>query len=295
MEEKKNGKTLLIGNGFNRAFDQDSWSDLIQSIAKNHNNEDKLETIMKLPYPMQIVASSNDSVDKEMKEYGENMAHFKICEDQKTMMKEVLALPIDAILTTNYTYELEQSVLGQYSSGDYRKYRKLTKEVNRSEKRSMLYQYTEINNQDISYPRIWHIHGEAHYPDSMVIGHYYYGKLLNGIQNYTSSLIRNIKTAESENREYDYSSWIDYFVLNDVHVVGFGMDPAEEDLWWLLCYKKRNFSDRKTTLLIPEKDISSEKELLLKAYGVEIIKIPLINSDYRSWYKQATLLVKNKI
>ena len=166
----------MIGNGFNRAFSLSSWSNIIEDVAVKNGNEEKLEQIKKLPFPMQIVVASNDVVDTCMSDLAKEFSQVEVCDEQGSLMKRIIDMPFSCVMTSNYSYEIEHSVLGKYSQGDYRKFRKLSKSVNSAEKQSMLYQFTDFSFIRDNFPKICHIHGEAYYPSSMVMGHYYYGK-----------------------------------------------------------------------------------------------------------------------
>ena len=82
-------------------------------------------------------------------------------------------------MTTNYTYELEQAALhpGKISKSKIKAMMHHTEGSKIAEGKYLLHTY---NRAVVSghHNRIWHIHGEARKPDSMILGHYYYGKLL---------------------------------------------------------------------------------------------------------------------
>ena len=59
---------------------------------------------------MQIVAASDDNVDKAMIGLSEKLKSITLNDEQKAFTKRVLELPFTDILTTSYTYELERSV-----------------------------------------------------------------------------------------------------------------------------------------------------------------------------------------
>ena len=88
----------------------------------------------------------------------------------------------------------------------------------------------------------------------------------------------------SEANNCEYKSWVDHFMLDDLYILGFGMDLSEADLWWLLCCKKRHFPEKENFLFIPKKDLSDEKGLLLKTYGVNVITDKVI--DYKEYYRK---------
>ena len=76
-------------------------------------------------------------------------------------------------------------------------------------------------------------------------------------------------------------SWLDYFMLGDVHIVGLGMALSEMDLWWLVNCKKRHFPGRKVILYKP--DIKPEEKLLAEAYGVTV-NADGFTGDYKAYY-----------
>ena len=107
-----------------------------------------------------------------------------------------------------------------------------TNEGNEPRKQFGIYKYFEIDGKSI-----WHIHGEAAIPKSMILGHYYYGKLLSEIQNRVPQFMRSYKMAISKGISVTYKSWIDYFLVGDIHIIGLSLDPSEMDLWWLINFK----------------------------------------------------------
>ena len=291
----KRPQILLIGNGINRAcssITSKSWDDLIQRIFEKYYNEkfdiNELHKIKKLPYPMQVVAASDDHVNKAMKGFAKDMEIEELCEEDKSFLRKIIYAGYDAILTTNYTYELETAVIGKYSSYQYRKARRITQNTSTKTIQNHLYQYTDLGE---TVPSIWHIHGEIHAHSSMIMGHYYYGKLIREIQDYIPGFIRKYKrTIANDQDSIEVRSWIDYFLLGDVHIIGFSWDLSEEDIWWLACCKKRNFDKTRIIYHVPKKNeiAGTEKEIMMKTYGVEI-DCEETGFDYRNYYKRTIM------
>ena len=67
-----------------------------------------------------------------------------------------------------------------------------------------------------SSQEIWHIHGEARKPNSIVLGHLYYGNLLTRCSGYLYG--------DAGCEEGEVFSWVDAFMLGDVYTLGFGYD-----------------------------------------------------------------------
>jgi hypothetical protein len=116
----------------------------------------------------------------------------------------------------------------------------------------------------------------------MVLGHYFYGKLLSKMQHHISGLHARFRGTQKRQKSMYCHSWLDYFMLGDVYILGLGMDLSELDLWWLVNCKKRNFSDTQVILYKP--DLKTEERLLAEAYGVKIVTDGLRDCNYQAYY-----------
>lgn len=76
-------------------------------------------------------------------------------------------------------------------------------------------------------------------------------------------------------------SWVDYLLFGDVTILGLGMSMCEMDLWWLMNCKKRNGRGKITYI---EPNVSNDKKLLAKAYGVEVITPEVGEGGYPEYY-----------
>ena len=283
MRNKKDvSKVLLIGNGINRAYGVLSWDDLISSIQTKTLTQEEKACLCKIPYPLQPVVLTEDNVGDKMREIAGPLCGFQSSEEEAILIQKFASLPVDAILTTNYTYEIETALCSDFTCkvGRSSKFRKKAYTSAGKYETNQLHTYLSV---DKDKPCIWHVHGEAAKPDTMVIGHYYYGKLLAKIQQYVSKLLARYSSCHSQGREFEWHSWVDYFLLSDVYIVGLGLDLSEMDLWWLINCKKRHFKDLKMVLY--KTDIKKEEELLAEAYGVEVESGGLNGTDYVGYYK----------
>ena len=109
MEKKR--PVLFVGNGIAQRIQiAEKWDKIINDTAKRYGISISPDILKKLPYNMQIVAASDDNVDKAMIGLSEKLKSITLNDEQKAFTKRVLELPFTDILTTNYTYELERSV-----------------------------------------------------------------------------------------------------------------------------------------------------------------------------------------
>ena len=279
-----NSNILLVGNGILRAFNSCSCDEWIHRIVEERRIKTNKDDLDSLSFPQRIVVASGDHVDDEVKKYAEQNVHVKNTTEQDAFYRELLSLEMDAFLTTNYTFELENSIYGEFGRNLHWKKRQYVKEkLTKSDKNSSIYEYICLDGAGTK--KLFHIHGDLHRTNSMVIGHYYYGKLLSSIQKQVPVTIRNKSIAMKNGSEFVPRNWIDYFLTSRVYVMGFGMDLSELDLWWLVCCKKRNNLEEKIVFFETEEDLckSPGKKLLLETYGVDVRCIPS-DGDYRHYY-----------
>ena len=271
-------KVLLVGNGINLSFNKPSWDDLIDMQMKSDiSNKD----IKSMPYPMQIVVASNDSVDAFMKKYAAVLKTEEIPDKQKIFIKKLVDCKVDAILTTNYSLEIEKSIFENYSDYKRRRVSKRLHEGNAKQKKFRLFDYIELPNEK----SLWHIHGDAYHIKSMIMGHYFYGELIATIDRCIHKLIKRYTGCEAYKKDFMPKSWMDYFMTGEVHIMGLGMDLSEMDLWWLACCKKKNFPNTKIYFYDPIHS-NKQRELLMESYGINLVKdVEFKNDDYIGYYE----------
>ena len=272
-------KVLLMGNGINRAHGFASWDELIESIQTKDLSNSEKENVKNVPYPLQPVILTGDHLGTQMKTVSEQLSLLKAAAEENEMLCAFASLPVNAILTANYTYELEKALNPGFNCLPGRRcsFRKSACVESSKYNAEQLHTYFDVER----YPTIWHIHGEAARHNTMVLGHYYYGKLLAKMQQYISLLMSRYKARAAKRQSMELRSWLDYFMLGDVYIVGLGMALSELDLWWLVNCKKRHFPSRKVILYKP--DIKPEEKLLAEAYGVTV-NADGFTGDYKAYY-----------
>ena len=296
----KRPKVILVGNGINLPFAGAHTTDaIIQRGWKQNYGEELMgrqasptHKIWNIPFPLQIVAATKDHVQQCMTSLAELFKNVEVTEEKKSFIKQILDVNADTILTTNYSLEFEKSTIDNFTEHKvYSKYKK-TKNQTGQQQRLGIFQCTELpcaNN-----PLLWHIHGTALRKNSMVMGSLYYGKLLSEVTEQASSVIKKYKAAEKSKHNMHFESWIDYFLIGDVHIFGFGLDFSESDIWWLLSFKKSTFPDAKTYFY--GLDITEEQMLMLKCYNVIVPEISVCgeqnNKNYLKFYEKVCKQLK---
>ena len=168
-------QVLLLGNGLNQAYGASSWDQLMKTLSIRTDLPDKLS----IPRPLQAVLVTNDTVDTTMKRHANALYGGADNPEMADILRRLLSIGFDHILTTNYSYELEDAALPGAAKSEYKlkKLMRHTSEVSRANSKYLLHTYNEVEYNGKTN-NIWHIHGEARKPDSMIIGHYYYANLL---------------------------------------------------------------------------------------------------------------------
>lgn len=156
------------------------------------------------------------------------------------------------------------------------------------EVRYLLHTYNETQQNGRS-THVWHIHGESRLPDSMILGHYWYGNMLSKIKEYLTVCENRYQKTQQDGAKITYDSWVDSFILGDVYILGFGFDLSEFDLWWLLNRRMREKAITGTVYFYEyEQTPNREKIELLKLMGVQVVNIDLPDdADYKKFYLQA--------
>ena len=235
ISTRRRPRVLLLGNGLNRVYGGASWAGLLEKINRTSFTAEQVKS---MPFPMQAVLLSKDHVDVSLHDLQRELTQCQVHPWLAEQIQRLLALPFDCVLTPNFTYELECAMIPDFLRCPQR-YLRHTAAVPRAENGFMLHTYYSIPKEGGDLP-LFHIHGEARVPNTVILGHYYYGNLLFCCDEYL--------THRAPAQRYPLwpgsdgmvaLSWLDYLILGDVYALGFGFDTSEMDLWWLLCRKKR--------------------------------------------------------
>lgn len=280
----KNPKCLLLGNGINLLFNDPSWKLLITDELKQSHSSLSYEDIKSMPATMQIVVATGDAVNERMKFLSARLLESTMSRERITFLQRILSLPVDDIMTANYSFELEAADGMELSKKKYSSLLQSTFELKAKHRSFRLYQYY-LTDQG---KRIWHVHGDLAKPDTMLMGHYYYAKHLKALQECIAKTIRRYKICQEKGEEFKSYSWVDQFLTGEVFILGLGMYLCESDLWYLLCCKKRNFPDTRTWFYNYGKtDLAIDS--MLKAYNVKVIDEAEMgtHTEYMDFYMDA--------
>ena len=128
------------------------------------------------------MASKDDNKLTTIKALGKKLSDESFYEGADWHIAQQTALlNADAILTTNYSYELEKSHDDDFFKhrNEYAKYTEMTVNNGKREGKYQLHSFYQFEGVSDKPVRIWHIHGEAKNSSSIVLGHDMYGNILS--------------------------------------------------------------------------------------------------------------------
>lgn len=299
-DKQSRPQVLLLGNGVNRAFGGGSWGQLIRDISCNDALPE--DCALHLPMPLRAILVTGDNVSVQLRRAGDILYGKLGDPGHVEMLQRLLEMNFDHILTTNFSYELEQAAQPDLRLSDQRLRHMMrhTDGRRQAEAKYLFYTYGVLDWRG-KQGKVWHIHGEGRKPDSMVLGHYDYASLLEKISSYVRGEESRYRREQGRGESVRVRSWADAFLFGDVYVLGFGFDVSEFDLWWLLNRKKREHGDTgKVWFFSPAERLEegeiNEKEELLKVLGVEVRHCDSVRMDggplerslgFRAFYEKA--------
>jgi hypothetical protein len=293
---------LLIGNGFNRLSMQLSWQQLLSKLTAELGLDGQVKYHEQKPLSLLFEELCVRVPDFKTVRAAEHEVKRKIASLMDSFPPHKLLLPLvvqfDSILTTNYDASIEDALAGPlyYCQSTI------------PESRYSLFRKNEVGTR-----QVWHIHGDASRPQTILLGYDHYAGYLQKIRNYVTNGLspteskaaqsiasarrRDIK-CEGEG-ERSILSWVNLFLRDHLHIVGFGFDFTEIDLWWLLVYKRRRDTKTGRTFFycididgdIYEREAA--KMSLFTSLGVEIVAVQA--DSYASGYESIIRKVRENI
>src|ERR1043166_6383164 len=251
----KHTPILLIGNSPNQlAGSGHSWKELMEALCKiagmkSTGNEEKPFTLhfeeLLCHFRAARVRRMSGTERKRLRsrsypfrQYLDLQFKLKVAERMRKLPVDkvhaaLMKLPVQNILTTNYDFCLERAVDPEPKSADWKT----------RERQFSLFQRRKAGGRFV-----FHIHGEVGTPSTIVLGHEAYvescaniRRYAHGKGNYHRGAKRYLKAKfrRGSGRIHGPHAWVDLFMLRDVHIVGFGLEFTEVDIWYLLSYKSR--------------------------------------------------------
>lgn len=303
---------VLIGNGLERECpptspdpkgrtNQLSWNALLDKIKVENCMELTTDERKNLPFPLlysllsvpdPAPATLDDTMIKaEERRLKEAMG--QLSQASTWRLDKLKTLGADHILTTNYSYGLEQAFLPRkdFSNSNTRSYYRFnltTETKNGKPVREVCYRLHTgylAQNEDGSDVGLWHIHGECSVSRGVVLGHDRYGRLLSRIEKLCDS--QNHDNMPDGLEPVPFRSWPALFLYGDIYIVGLSLALSEFDLWWLLKRKQRERKADGRVFFYEHPDAASLSQKMLRAHGVVLPNVHAEAGDFNDFYKKA--------
>ncbi|MGA8146168.1 MAG: SIR2 family protein [Gallionellaceae bacterium] len=297
-----NKNALLIGNDINSLSPGYDWAQLLKDLVKDVGAKNKINDLRE-QFPLFyeeicIYAETHGTKsENDIKRFiGNKVQGLR----PNKIHTDLLNLGIKEVLTTNYEFTLEQALKKTPP--------KLKNEGRVSETRYSIFRHYKAKNV-----RFWHIHGDAHTPNSIALGYEHYSGYLQAMRNYVVSGTGDsykdfrpdpITKKLRSNNPNEIESWLDVFFTHDVHIVGLGLDFVEIHLWWLLTFRARA-AIKRSELNIQNKiyyycpkqreDLDRTKLRFLRANNVLVQACDRPNEDKSIYYKNVIRKIKSNM
>ena len=277
---------LLLGNGILRLADGPKWSDLLEKIAENEISEATLDEI---PFSMRPEVLCGTESERVQTKVSDELKKWEQKIPQE--LEELLTLDFDCILTTNYTYEIENILCnGKWTENRRKKaLRCLNDSKSQHKNTHNCYEIERVDKPDI---QVWHIHGDQARKRSLVLSYYSYAQSLQKLQEYNAKTGGFHKKRQDEGKAFVMKSWLDWLVCGNVYVVGLGLDFSETDIWWALERKSREKAKVGKTFFYGDKDSDGKKAML---DTMQIQYIPKQDESYKKHYQNIIVDIRGKI
>lgn len=299
LNQKEFPNILLTGNGMFRK-DGFSWAELLKKTAENRASVDKYNSgdEFKIPYTILTIATGQQVDAKRIKTYEDVLS--KITYQKNEFARKLLAMPFDAILTTNYTFEWEFACDNEYPNySENKRNGCVRKKLPRKalDKKYRIHSFNQVANG----PEIWHIHGDKRIPSSIVLTHEEYAKLIRNVVDYSDS---RGKDYANNTENFRIKSWIDYLTVGNIFILGYSLDFAEFDIWWLI---NRRLREKRSIIgdiyfYEPYKATCTPKIDVLRDIGVKCIDLGFEikdsddkNKKYQMFYEAAIEDIKCRL
>lgn len=303
-------QTLLFGNGLNYKIGQ-SWDELLEDLKHNHTiNNDTLPNTMiyeqillrRLEYEKFDYINKQNNLSNEEFNIKEEVSAYMQHLDIPNIYHDIINLNFANYLTTNYDNIFIKAYQQSYRN------KVIIKDLS-TETLYSIRRYKQLNNNS----RLWHIHGEINQPKSIMLGmDHYIGSVskiddyIKGNYKFSNKKVKYSMEDKIKRNSFDYISWIELFFNSDVHILGFGLDYSEIDLWSILNKRSRLmhkvninnkifFYEKKLSCIncknIPENVKKYEEKMeLLKSFNVIVVEL---DCDYNKLYQNAIQKIKN--
>ncbi len=273
---------LFLGNGILQLAGGGNWSSLLGKLKKNPDMEVSLDGI---PLAMQPECLQGTDIEEVQR-----ISATSICECEKDpygCLTRLVALPFDAILTTNYTYEIERELAGREWNETIRR-RTFAALHGSPHVRNNTCICNMVPCRDGRTVPVFHIHGERMRKHSLVLSYYSYANAVSRMIELNKQRGNDYQNLQEAGETLECYSWLDYFIMGNVFAVGFGFNTSEFDVWWAIERKAREKAKHGLlhAYMISDRGFENAQRVLFDAMKVVNHEIS-VTDQYSIGYQQA--------
>lgn len=274
-------KVLLVGNGLLQLAGGGDWSELLTSISTRPVDPASLKGI---PYTMRPEVLCGVDVEDVQRKTAAGIAESSV----HPCLRRLLDLPFDAILTTNYTYEIETALSGK-PWGNYQRRQSLCVLHGSSSVLDNTCMCNLVRTPGGRTIPVFHMHGERLRRHSLVLSYYSYAKSVAKLHAINRERGDQYRERQADRHGVEVWSWLDYFILGDVYSIGFGFNLSEFDVWWALERKAREKARHGQTCICMTQRAGEPmpQAALADAFGADMQRYDVVNGLYLPAYEQA--------
>lgn len=276
-------KVLLLGNGIVRNQNK-SWTDIVSGLTLIDS-----KMVDELPNSIVSILINKKHPHKADEEFWKEISNNQKVIIENKQLKEMVEMSFDAIVTTNYTYEIEKTLNDSF---DYLKDKNTIEVGNEKNKKRYLLETHNI----VDGKSVYHMHGELRKKMSLIYDIKHYCKLIERIIKQENIINKN-KIKKDDN----YSTWVEYVLYSDLYIVGQGLDYSEYDLWYLLSERFSHGNINCVHYYEPKTIDNKSKLYLLNKLGVDVKTLDTniincgekeIDIEYKNFYEKVIKDIK---
>ena len=278
IDTKKTPNVLFLGNGILLLNHGTGWTELLESLCPNGA---KMPVVSGIPNAMQPEAIRGTDVEEVQRLIAGNLKG----QEPHDILRQLVLMDFDAIITTNYTYEIEEALTGGKWTENRRK-KAHTTLFGSSHVRYNTYKCNLVKDVTGREIPVFHIHGEQARKHSMVLSYYSYADSIYHLVEMNKRRKNEYEECQEAGSWLDCQGWLDYFLMGNVYAIGFGFDLSEFDVWWAIERKNREHAKngKLFAYMISEKK-DQAKSTMFMAMGVEERNIPVEEEGYEKAYQ----------
>lgn len=233
LDMRRKPQVLLLGNGLLRLAGGGDWSALLNQLSSSPETVN----LKGIPYAMQPEALCGPDVEEVQRQATRVIENSPV----HRLLAELLQMDFDAILTTNFTYEIEAALTGKPWTEYQRRraFRALDHSVSVHHNTCICNLVTRTDGRRIP---VFHVHGETGRKNSLVLSYYSYARSVSRLCDFNQLRANQYREHQQEDKPLPVQSWLDYFLMGDVYSVGLSFDTSEFDLWWAVERKARELA-----------------------------------------------------